>query len=101
MFFIRGDIKNPKNLLFLGFIITIITLLINLIVFKFLPESIALQTNGGNQIPRGIFLFIIPSIMVIVNFINIKLNNRGMINAVATNILCLVVDILVILMNVM
>ena len=80
----------------ISLISTLIIILTNIIAYKFLPDNIALQTNGGNIVPKSIFVFIFPCLSIVVSFFNLKINNRSSLNAILTSILLLVVNILII-----
>ncbi|EGT0001070.1 hypothetical protein I9Y31_003416 [Clostridium perfringens] len=98
MFSGKNKIKEDekKKVKVVSLISILITVFINLVAYKYLPDNIALQTNGQNVVPKIIFVFIFPCLSIIVNFFNLKINNRSSLNAILTSILLLVVNILII-----
>ena len=102
MFFKKKNIKeNDKiKIVYIGIALIIVMLAINILLYNKLPNNISLQTNGNNLVPKSIFIFILPCGSVIANYINLKLNNRSILNSIALNIILPIIDIILILMNI-
>lgn len=82
-----GDEKNKSKLFYLAVLSFIIVCIINIAMYKFLPNTLYLNSFGDKiAIKKELFLLILPLISIIGNWLNFKLNNRSSINMILFNI---------------
>lgn len=88
--------EDMKKVIIIYAILTTIMIIINIMAFPYLPDYVALQSNGGNIVPKIVFVFIMPCLSTIVTFFNLKVNNRSSLNAILTCIIILAVNVVII-----
>lgn len=84
--------KDIKKALYLALISTIIIIITNIISYNYLPEYVSIKSNGSSTIQKELYVIIFPCVSIITNFINLKLNNRGILNSILLNIILPVIN---------
>ena len=90
------DNKYMKKILYLAIASTIVIIITNIIGYHYLPEYISIKSDGSSTILKELYVIIFPCLSIIINFINFKLNNRGIMNSILLNIILPVVNIYII-----
>ena len=93
--------EDVKKIMCLGAICFVITVAMNIIFYGKLPSQIPINTRGEGSVAKSIFVLIFPALILICNGLNIKLNNRSVMNAVLANILLTIVNMGIIMSKVL
>lgn len=79
--------KDIKKVIYIFIISLVIIVVSNIISYNFLPDYVSIKSDGSNTIAKEFYVMLAPCISIVSNFINIKLNNRGMVNSMLLNII--------------
>ena len=83
--------------------LVIVSILINLVAYRYLPEKISIHTNGNgvpdNYVPKMFFVALTPAILFIINIVSIKLRKNELLKYFALTIILFFVNILIIFSN--
>lgn len=89
--------KEIKKVIIFAIIAFIITVLTNIIAYSHLPEYVPIKSNGSNSLNKNLYALIFPSSIIVVNFINLKFNNRSILNSALINIIIPILNIWIII----
>ncbi|WP_348623901.1 DUF1648 domain-containing protein [Paenibacillus peoriae] len=92
--------KNTEVYIVVGLIV--ITLLINIIAYPYLPDQVGIHQRSGNfdnYISKLGFLVVLPSIQIIGSVLT-KLTGKTTITLILLNVVALITDIVLIFINI-
>jgi len=88
--------KDIKKVVYLAIFATLIMIITNIVSYNYLPDYISVKSDGSSTIRKEVYVIIFPCISIITNFINLKLNNRSIVNSIFLNIILPSVNIYII-----
>lgn len=96
--------NNDKLIKRIFYVIFIITLLVNMIAYIYLPSRVGLQiTLSGelaNYVPKMLFVLVAPFLMIITKLFTRQSNNNEAVKILLVSILIFIFNIITILFNV-
>ncbi|WP_054743396.1 hypothetical protein [Cellulosilyticum ruminicola] len=91
--------ESIKKIMILGAICFGVTVVINIVFYGKMPNQIPLNSSGKTEISKSVFVLIFPALLLVCNGLNIRLNNRSMMNAIIVNIVLTVINAMIVLAN--